>query len=236
MEQNNEYFVISEENGILVLTMQAPGNNLMTDEFFRQYEELMTEISKKKKLKGLIIKGSARHFSVGADVGSLAERSSTESETMNGDYDFSQGHVKQKKLVTFLHDLPYPVVSVISGFCIGSGSEIAVNSHIRICEPTARVGQPESTFGILPALGGIARSVEICGLSKAIQLVFTGELIPVQEAYEIGWADIMADKKQGLKKAIDLIEWISANVSEYKPSETECYISEFLKNEGDIDL
>ena len=75
MEQNNEYFVISEENGILVLTMQAPGNNLMTDEFFRQYEELMTEISKKKKLKGLIIKGSARHFSVGADVGSLAERS-----------------------------------------------------------------------------------------------------------------------------------------------------------------
>ena len=103
MEQNNEYFVISEENGILVLTMQAPGNNLMTDEFFRQYEELMTEISKKKKLKGLIIKGSARHFSVGADVGSLAERSSTESETMNGDYDFSQGHVKQKKLVTFLY-------------------------------------------------------------------------------------------------------------------------------------
>lgn len=236
MEQNNEYFVISEENGILVLTMQAPGNNLMTDEFFRQYEELMTEISKKKKLKGLIIKGSARHFSVGADVGSLAERSSTESETMNGDYDFSPGHVKQKKLVTFLHDLPYPVVSVISGFCIGSGSEIAVNSHIRICEPTARVGQPESTFGILPALGGIARSVEICGLSKAIQLVFTGELIPAQEAYEIGWADIMADKKQGLKKAIDLIEWISANVPEYKLSELERYISEFLKNEGDIDL
>lgn len=52
--------------------------------------------------------------------------------------------------------MPFPVVSA-GGFCIGSGSEIAAACYFRICEKNARIGQPESTFGILPA-----STVKIC--------------------------------------------------------------------------
>jgi len=121
MEQTKPWFEQTEENGVLVLTMQAPGNNLMTGAFLEAYEKTMEQISQRIDLKGLVIRGTARHFSVGADVASLAERSAADLESMTSDTDLPPEHIRQKKAFTFLHDLPFPVVSVISGFCIGSG-------------------------------------------------------------------------------------------------------------------
>ena len=205
--------ILTEEEGILRLTMNAPSNNLMTADFFAQYEDIMAQVEEKARsggIKGFIICGGGRHFSTGADVEALAERSAKEA------YDEASGalpagHIKQKHFFTFLRSLPFPVVSVVTGFCIGSGSEIAVNSHYRIIEKNARAGQPESTFGILPALGGIARTIDICGMQNAYELVMSGELISAERAYEIGWADIFAEKKQGISEAEALIRFIADN-------------------------
>ena len=233
MEQTKPWFDQSEENGVLVLSMQAPGNNIMTGAFFEEYEKAMESIKQRNDLNGLIIRGSARQFSVGADVTALAERSSADLEQMKNDTDFPEGHIRQKGYFTFLHDLPFPVISVISGFCIGSGCEIADNSHIRICEPTARIGQPETTFGILPGLGGIARNVEICGLSITAEMVLTGKLISAQQAAEIGWADLLAAKKCGLNEAFALIQWITENEEQYDRKKTSFYISHYLQSKGE---
>lgn len=228
----NSGMILEEQDGILILSMNMPGNNLMTADFFREYEAVMADIEEKAengKYKGLIIKGAGRHFSVGADVDALSERSANEI------YDDStgvlpEGHIKQKHFFTFLRKLPFPVISVVTGFCIGSGSEIAVNSHYRIIEKNARVGQPESTFGILPALGGVARTIEICGIQNAYTLVMSGELIPAEEAFELGWADIFAEKKQGTAEAIALIGYISENCKDFDPDNYKSYITSYLQS------
>jgi enoyl-CoA hydratase len=232
MDEAKNGMILEEQDGILVLTMDMAGNNLMTADFFKEYEAVMAEIEEKaadNKYKGLIIKGAGRHFSVGADVAALAERSADES------YDDTTGvlpqeHIRQKHYFTFLRSLPFPVISIVTGFCIGSGSEIAVNSHYRIIEKNARVGQPESTFGILPALGGVARTIEICGMQNAYTLVMSGELIPADEAFALGWADIFTDKKQGLPEAMSLIEYISGNFDRFEPQKYREYISSYLKS------
>jgi enoyl-CoA hydratase len=231
MNENNG-IMLEEQDGVLILSMNMPGNNLMTADFFSEYEAVMADIEEKAEngsYKGLIIKGAGRHFSVGADVDALSERSANET------YDDStgvlpEGHIKQKHFFTFLRKLPFPVISVVTGFCIGSGSEIAVNSHYRIIEKNARVGQPESTFGILPALGGVARTIEICGIQNAYTLVMSGELIPAEEAYELGWADIFAEKKQGTAEAMALIGYISDNFDKFEPDSFRSYITSYLKS------
>lgn len=224
--------LLEKENDILVLSMDMPGNNLMTADFFKVYEAVMADIEKlaaDKKYKGLIIKGAGRHFSVGADVDALADRSANET------YDdpagiLPEGHIRQKHYFTFLRELPFPVISVVTGFCIGSGSEIAVNSHYRVIEKNARVGQPESTFGILPALGGVARTIEICGVQNAYTLVMSGELIPADEAYALGWADIFAEKKQGVSEAEAVIRYIADNYSCFEPARFREYMGSYLKS------
>ena len=97
MNENNG-MILEEQDGVLILSMNMPGNNLMTADFFREYEAVMAEIEEKaakKSYKGLIIKGAGRHFSVGADVEALSERSANET------YDdatgiFPEGHIRQK--------------------------------------------------------------------------------------------------------------------------------------------
>ena len=224
--------ILEEQDGILVLSMNMAGNNLMTADFFREYEAVMAEIEEKaanNTYKGLIIKGAGRHFSVGADVDALSDRSANESyDDSTGE--LPAGHIKQKHFFTFLRELPFPVVSVVTGFCIGSGSEIAVNSHYRIIEKNARVGQPESTFGILPALGGVARTIEICGMQNAYRLVMSGELIPAEEAFELGWADIFTDKKQGVPEAMAVIDYISGCGRDFSPADYKEFMRSYLQS------
>ena len=228
----SDTMLLTEENGILRLTMNAPSNNLMTADFFRDYEAVMAEVEEKAKscgIKGMVICGGGRHFSTGADVEALAQRSADESyDDTTGE--LPAGHIRQKHFFTFLRGLAFPVVSVVTGFCIGSGSEIAVNSHYRIIEKNARVGQPESTFGILPALGGVARTIDICGVQNAYELVMSGELIPAERAYEIGWADIFADKKQGVPAAEKLIEYIAGR-GDFAPEKSKAIMQDYKENE-----
>lgn len=236
MMSENSFFTLENINNILDLTMNAPGNNLMTGEFLDQFVDIISEVKKTAEndntIKGMIIHGSGRHFSVGADVESLVERTSCELSEIDKTGKMPESHIAQKNAFTYLCKLPFPVVSVVNGFCIGSGSEIAVNSDFRICEPTARAGQPESTFGILPALGGAARTAKICGLAEAIDAVMSGELFNSERAGSIGWADILCEKKQGYDTAVKLIEYISSSVSEFDHERTAEYIRSFKESEG----
>ena len=230
----NPGLMLNEENGILTLVMDSPKNNLMTTQFHEEFEAVMErvqEIAEGGGIRGMIICGGGRHFCVGADVDALEERSAKEVYS-DADGKLPESHITQKRHFTFLRDLPFPVISVVTGFCIGSGSEIALNCHYRIVEKGARIGQPESTFGILPGLGGIARNIELCGMKNAYEMVMTGRLFPSEEACEMGWGDILTDKKQGLAEAYSLIDFISESCGEFLPAEYRRYI-QLYKNRGD---
>ena len=234
MMSEQAFFTLENRDNILDLTMNAPGNNIMTADFMAAFVDIVKELHKtaaeNSNIKGLIIHGSGRHFSVGADVTSLMDRSVAELAEMDRTGNLPEGFIVQKDAVTSFSKLNFPVVSVVNGFCIGSGSEIAVNTHFRICEPATRAGQPESTFGILPALGGITRSAALCGLSEAINIVMSGELFTAEHAGKIGWADILCEKKQGYSKAVSLIEYINSTGT-FDPSKRAEYISGFLASE-----
>ena len=58
----------------------------------------------------------------------------------------------------------------------------------------------------------------------------SGELIPAEDAFALGWADIFADKKQGVPEAVSLINYISESTDKFVPSNYKEYISSYLKN------
>lgn len=239
MDYNREWFPVEINNNIIILTMNAPQNNLMTADFLTNYEavaeEIIREFKDDKTVIGMIIRGG-RHFSVGADVSALAERSAAElSQMCSDDIIIPETHVRQKMLVTSWKKMPFPVVAAISGFCIGSGSEIAAACHFRICEKNARVGQPESTFGILPALGGIAHTISICGVKNAVKMVYGGELLSAAEALEMNWADIITDKKKSVSEATALIEFIATADINFDSAKKSRYLADFLNERNNCD-
>jgi enoyl-CoA hydratase len=123
----------------------------------------------------------------------------------------------KKNLESFksVEDIGIPVIAAIKGVCIGSAFELALFCHFRLCTTNAVVGLPESTFGLMPGLGGIQKVLELTSKVKAMELVFRGNTLNAQEALNTGIIDRIYPKDQILSAAKELIGIAANNYRRY---------------------
>lgn len=87
--------------------------------------------------------------------------------------------------------LPFPTVSLIHGYCLGGGLELALATRYRIAEddPGTRIGLPEVNLGIHPGFGGTVRATRLLGPLPALDLMLSGRSIDARAARRIGLVD-----------------------------------------------
>ncbi|NOX86805.1 MAG: enoyl-CoA hydratase/isomerase family protein, partial [Chlorobi bacterium] len=167
--------------GVGYLTFTDPPENLMDSLFFRELYQLSTRIIPKSKVSAIIVSGSGRHFSAGADLNELFK----EIQTPNG----TDVLISNYNSFRYLEDLNIPVIAAIRGVCIGSGLELAMHCHFRLCATDALLGLPETGFGLIPGAGGINKMISLAGKSKAVELILKGSNFVADEALEMHIAD-----------------------------------------------
>ena len=79
-----------------------------------------------------------------------------------------------------------PMIAAINGFCLAGGLEQALACDIRIAASHARFGLTEVRWAIMPGAGGTQRLPRTVGLTRALQMILTGEQIDAAEAHRIG--------------------------------------------------
>src|SRR5215212_7675644 len=84
-----------------------------------------------------------------------------------------------------LRKAPFPTISAINGHCLGVAFEMALASDLRIAADHATVGLPEIQVGI-PSVVDAALLQQHVGLSKAKELILTGDLYPVRDLEPLG--------------------------------------------------
>lgn len=216
------------ENNVGYIVLDGEHNNRMNKEFFKELKQVVDQCSM-DNIKGLIITGKKRHYSVGVNVDELKEQIKTET-IVNEEgkiIELPMTHLTDKKTFIKLSKLTIPVISVIRGFCIGSGFELALNSHIRICERGAQVGSPEAEFGFMPALGGCVQAINIGGFSNAIEAVMKAKIYTAEEIEKLTLVDMVVEKKTGLQIAQELLDYIYSSERVYKPEEASDIVVEF---------
>ena len=80
---------------------------------------------------------------------------------------------------------PFPTVSMINGHCLGVAFEIALACDLRVAAGHATVGLPEIQVGI-PSVVDAALLQQYVGLSRAKEMILTGDLYPVAELASSG--------------------------------------------------
>jgi enoyl-CoA hydratase/carnithine racemase len=191
--------------GIGHIIMNQPPSNMMTLEFFSELGMLAKEIKEMKDLKAIIISGQGRHFSSGAQVdellnlvhGNLRNNRSDESNNLN---DFLN---RNFETFLFFEKINIPVISAIRGACLGSALEFALFTHYRFCGEDAVFGLPETTFNLLPGIGGISRVALLSGKSRALELVLRGNTFSAEEALKMNIVDKILPRKKVVETAID---------------------------------
>ncbi len=107
-----------------------------------------------------------------------------------------------QKIFSEIENLPFPTVSLIHGFCMGGGLELALACRYRVIVKGAKLGLPEIKLGIHPGFGGTVRSVRLIGPTAALQMILRGNPVQAGHALKIGLADRMVgDLEQGRSEA-----------------------------------
>jgi len=74
----------------------------------------------------------------------------------------------------------------VKGYALGGGLELAMSCDLRLATEDVKLGLPEVTLGLVPGWSGTQRMAKLIGLSRASNLILTGERISGRQAYEIG--------------------------------------------------
>lgn len=91
-----------------------------------------------------------------------------------------------RRLTNELEQGPLVTIAANNGQAWGGGSELSWACNLRIAARSATYGQPEVLLGIIPGAGGCVRLPRLVGLSKAMELVLTGEPITAEQALQYG--------------------------------------------------
>ena len=210
MTFNYKTFFLDLKDGIGHLVLNRPPGNPMTDEFFSEFDRMVDEMRTMKDLKALVISSSGRHFSSGADLEGLMELAERIPENDNKDDQGREAVFFEKNFHSFLslEEARIPVISAIRGVCIGSAFELALFSHFRFCGNDAVFGLPETTFNLMPGIGGIPRMAALCGTAKAIELVLKGRIFGAEEALKYSFVDRIVPKLQVVDFALGFAQKI----------------------------
>lgn len=202
-------------DGVALVGIDVPGRslNILTPQLQRELEQLFAWIAEDDVVKGVVIHSAkARGFIAGADLMELAqsfERGTSKHEAREQSA-YLQGLTRR------IETLGKPVASAIGGLALGGGLELALATHYRVLssDPSALVGLPEVTVGLLPGGGGTQRLPRLIGVAKALPLLLEGKPVAPQQALELGIVDELAEPAQLLERAR---AWVLANPEAQQP-------------------
>jgi enoyl-CoA hydratase len=119
----------------------------------------------------LILSGSNGVFASGADIAELRER--RRADALAG---------INSRIFARIAALPMPVIAAIDGWALGAGAELAYAADFRIASTTARIGNPETSLGIIAAAGATWRLAELVGEPVAKEILLAGRILSADEA------------------------------------------------------
>lgn len=179
-----------EKDGYLgILSIDNPPENYFINPEFVSIPQLKEWLS--DDIKAMIITGTGRHFSAGADMKALINQSVDLSV-------LKQNMIKGNQLLDFIAGLEIPVLASISGVCFGGGLEVALACDIRICTSRSMFAFPEINHDLIPGLGGVKRLQKICGHKTAMEIMFSGDILNAGKALELKIADQVIPSKDCL--------------------------------------
>ncbi len=191
------------ENEIGHLILNQPPANTMTRLFFDELSIITSRIVAQSSVKAIIIYGSGRHFSAGADPSELRKRIV---ENLPSDYPNELPSFLEENTRSFLffEQLRIPSFAAIRGACFGSAMELALFCKFRICAEGAVLGFPETSFGLMPGCGGTVKLPAIAGQAKAMEIIIGGRNFSAEEAYKWGIIHKIVDRKVLISETVKL--------------------------------
>lgn len=175
-------FVQFEVNssGVAYVTMNRPEVfNAFDESMITQLSDLFDNIEVNPAIRLVVLSGSGKHFSAGADL-SWMQRASAASQEWN-----LADARRFSNMLAKIADCSKPTIAKVQGAALGGGVGLACACDMAVATDDASFSVSEAKFGILPAVIG-PYVIQAVGKRQAKRLALTASRINAQEALAMG--------------------------------------------------
>ncbi len=166
----------SREGRVGVLRLNRPDAlNALNMSVLDELAVAMSEFEADQTIGAILILGSDKAFSAGADIKESQHRRFP--GVFNEDWQAGWSKITAIRL---------PIVASVKGYALGGGCELAMMADMIIAADTAKFGQPEIKLGVIPGMGGSQRLTRAVGKAKAADLLLTARMMNAEEAERAG--------------------------------------------------
>jgi enoyl-CoA hydratase/carnithine racemase len=155
-----------------------------------------------------VLTGAGRAFSAGGDIKAMKAR---EGSFSGSGVTIREGYRRNiHRIVRSVYGLEVPVIAAVNGAAIGLGCDVACMTDIRLCADNARFGVTFLKLGLIPGDGGAWLLPRTIGMSRASELLFTGDVIDAATAAAWGLVSRVVPAEALMDEALALAARIAA--------------------------
>jgi enoyl-CoA hydratase/carnithine racemase len=162
-----------------ILLNRPERKNAFTLEMIDAWVDALVSARTDPQVRVILLTGAGGAFCSGMDLGKMqADRSALDSKAVLMD--------RVHRVALALQDLDKPVIAAVDGVAVGAGMDMALMCDLRVCSESARFSEGYVKVGLVPGDGGCYFLPRLVGTARALELLWTGEMIGAAEADRIG--------------------------------------------------
>lgn len=164
-----------------IITLNRPDSlNAFSFEMIDEMVSALNQLERDWNSWVLVIRAKGRAFCSGHDV---AQPLVPEGMTIEQVRQLNRAmlSIPQK-----LHRMEKVTIASVQGVALGFGFDLALACDLRVAAENARFSQGFLRIGLAPGMGGAWHLPRIIGMTKAAELLFTGDFLSAQDADRLG--------------------------------------------------
>ncbi|NYV68395.1 enoyl-CoA hydratase/isomerase family protein [Bacillus sp. Gen3] len=169
---NYDYIQVDQEESIGIIRLNRPKVlNALNRKMVSEIVQSMRELDRNDSVRVIVLYGNGKSFAAGADITEMAQDDSIHLELLNQFAEWDDlAHIKK------------PIIGAVHGFALGGGFELALVCDLLFASEDAKFGFPEINLAVMPGAGGTQRLTKLMGKTKALEWLWSGEMMTAETA------------------------------------------------------
>ena len=195
-------FSLTTTDHIAHLVLKRPeAMNTMNPAFWRELDEVLTQLNKSGEARVLLISSTGKHFSAGMALETFAANIAMDDQSAEGRAAIFDLLTDMQATFTKLETLRIPVIAAIQGGCIGGAVDMAVACCLRYATADAFFCIQEINIGMVADVGTLQRLPKLMPLAVVKELAYSGRRLPAQKALGYGLVNEVFDTQDAMLAA-----------------------------------
>jgi len=171
------------QDRVATITLNRPDKlNAFTIEMIDLWADRLEDACRRDDVHVIVYTGAGRGFCAGGDISLLMR-----ARAGGGPAE------RRSEIADHIHRIPRalagtdkPVIAALNGVATGAGLDLALMADLRFAAESARFAETYARMALTPGAGGGYFLPRRVGLSKALELFWSGDFVDAREALRIG--------------------------------------------------